>query len=426
MSNHVKKGTVIVDHVSKRYRLGTLGTLRGTVSALLSHLCNGRDTRHVLWALRDVGFRLEPGESLGVIGPNGAGKTTMLKLLSNITQPTIGQIVVQGRVSSLIELGAGFHPELTGRENIYLNGVILGLTRHEIRRKLDAIVAFSELERFIDTPVKRYSSGMYVRLGFAVAVHVEADILLVDEVLAVGDAAFRQKCLARMESLQKSGTTIIFVSHNMAQVQRLCQRALLLLRGRVHFLGETAKALSAYEKIVYAPVEGDASLEPQVVSDVVFISDVAILDGAGQPIDDCQHSQALTVRITYHASCPIVEPIVKVWLIRQDGIVCAMSASTYQPGNEWALAGEGTITVRFDPVQLVSGSYSAEVRIIDSADSMQLASGQGRWFQVHSPGFVHQMDRGIFVPNVQWSHIPAVIPTHIFQTKGVHKNGNPK
>src|SRR5574338_812585 len=186
------------------------------------------DDPGILWSLRDVSFDVRPGDALGIIGRNGAGKSTLLKILSRITQPTTGRVRIVGRVASLLEVGTGFHPELTGRENIFLNGAILGMSRAEIRRKFDEIVAFAEIERFLDTPVKRYSSGMYVRLAFAVAAHLEPEILIVDEVLAVGDAAFQRKCLAKMEDVRHHGRTVLLVSHNMSAVTRLCQRALLI------------------------------------------------------------------------------------------------------------------------------------------------------------------------------------------------------
>jgi len=412
MMNHTAKGTVEFENVSKRYRLGTLGTLRGTVSALLSRGNDELDNwRRVLWALREVTFRVAPGESLGLIGPNGAGKTTTLKLLSSITRPTAGRIAVQGRVASLIELGAGFHPELTGHDNIYLNGAILGLKRREIKRKLDDIVEFSGLERFIDTPVKRYSSGMYVRLGFAVAAHVEADVLLVDEVLAVGDAEFRRKCTARMEELRQSGTTLIFVSHNMYQVRRLCQRALLLVKGEPLFLGDTGDAISTYEKIAHSAIAEDEDLGPLKMGDVpdtVHISDVALLDRAGRPVTQLRYDQDLTVRIAYRTFQPVVNPIVKVGLIRPDGTACAMTASAYQPDLEWTLARRGTIEAQFVPVQLVSGRYRVEVRIVDSTDSMLLTSAHSGWFYVDDPAFGHEVERGVFVPRLRWSHEPGV------------------
>lgn len=200
----------------------------------------------VIWALRDVSFEVQPGEVLGIIGRNGAGKTTLLKILSRITEPTTGEARIYGRVSSLLEVGTGFHPELTGRENIYLNGTILGMRRAEIDRKFDEIVDFAEIEKFIDTPVKRYSSGMYVRLAFSVAAHLEPEILLVDEVLAVGDAAFQKKCLGKMSDVAKEGRTVLFVSHNMAAMQKLCTRAILLNHGQVVTGGKTNNVISKY------------------------------------------------------------------------------------------------------------------------------------------------------------------------------------
>src|SRR2546421_302527 len=197
------------------------------------------DSREDIWALRDINFEIRQGEVVGIIGRNGSGKSTVLKVLSRITEPTEGRVGIRGRVSSLLEVGTGFHPELTGRENIFLNGAILGMTRAEIRRKFDEIVAFAETEKFLDTPVKRYSSGMYVRLAFAVAAHLEPEILLVDEVLAVGDADFQKKCLGKMEGVAREGRTVLFVSHNTVAIERLCSSALLLTDGRIGMSGDT-------------------------------------------------------------------------------------------------------------------------------------------------------------------------------------------
>jgi len=399
-------GAVVFENVSKRYRLGALGTLRSTLASLTSR--SGDGTRE-FWALKDVSFRVEPGESLGLIGPNGAGKTTTLKLLSNITQPTSGRIEVSGRMSSLIELGAGFHPELSGRDNVFLNGAILGLKRREIQRKLDAIIAFSELERFIDTPVKRYSSGMYVRLGFAVAAHVEPDILLVDEVLAVGDSAFRQKCMARMESLRSGGTTLVFVSHNMYQVRRLCSRAVLLLQGKAAFLGPTDEAISVYEEDVQSRAqqqEGRREFGPAQQSEIV-ITNIDVYSDGSDPVTKLRHDQPLNICISYRARQAVPDPIIKVRLIRTDGTVVAMSASRYDPRLKWTLECNGTIRVLFTPVQLVSGRYAAEVRIIDTTDTTVLASGQSGPFVVQGVGMLHETDLGSFVPNVRWHHQPG-------------------
>src|SRR5438067_4893754 len=198
------------------------------------------------WALKDVSFEVQRGEVVGIIGRNGAGKSTLLKILSRITEPTTGKVGIKGRVASLLEVGTGFHPELTGRVNIFLNGAILGMTKVEIKSKFDEIVAFAETEKFLDTPVKRYSSGMYVRLAFAVAAHLEPEILLVDEVLAVGDAAFQKKCLGKMEEVSRGGRTILFVSHQMAAVQNLCQRGILLKDGQIAKSGPIAEVITSY------------------------------------------------------------------------------------------------------------------------------------------------------------------------------------
>jgi ABC-type polysaccharide/polyol phosphate transport system ATPase subunit len=220
------------DHVSKKFILHRERP-RSLQELAVNLFRRNNNSHEEFWALQDVSFTVEQGETLGLIGPNGAGKSTALKLISRIIEPTSGQIEVNGQVGALLELGAGFHPDLTGRENIYLNGSILGLSRAQIRRKLDAIIAFAELERFIDVPVKHYSSGMYVRLGFSVAVHTDPEVLLVDEVLAVGDQNFQHKCLERIMEMQRQGITICFVSHGLGEVRRLCSRAVWLDDGMV-------------------------------------------------------------------------------------------------------------------------------------------------------------------------------------------------
>ena len=207
---------------------------------------NGSEEDNTIWALKDVSFEVNQGEVVGIIGRNGAGKTTLLKILSRVTEPTEGTIKLRGRVASLLEVGTGFHPELTGRENIYLNGVILGMRKQEIKKKFDEIVAFSEIEKFLDTPVKRYSSGMYVRLAFAVAAHLEPEILVVDEVLAVGDAEFQKKCLGKMGAVARGGRTVLFVSHNMTAVSNLCSRLILLNKGVIDFIGGVAEGIDRY------------------------------------------------------------------------------------------------------------------------------------------------------------------------------------
>src|SRR5690242_14713088 len=230
--------------VSKKYRIRRETTTNGSFVGKLLSL---RKRREDFWALNDVSFNVPRGEALGIIGHNGAGKSTILKLLARITTPSSGEIMINGRLSALIEVGSGFHPELTGRENIYLNGSILGMMRREITEKLDSIVSFAELRQFIDTPVKRYSSGMYVRLGFSIAAHLNPDILLLDEVLAVGDAAFQQKCIERVKELQKKGTTIVFISHDLRAVQQLCDRVILLKRGQIEADGNPEETIALYQ-----------------------------------------------------------------------------------------------------------------------------------------------------------------------------------
>jgi lipopolysaccharide transport system ATP-binding protein len=257
---------IAVENLSKRYLIGHESTQRESYTALrdviarearnfvrkATDMFHGRqivqgDETEEIWALRDVSFEVKRGEVVGIIGRNGAGKSTLLKILSRITEPSEGRVRLRGRVGSLLEVGTGFHPELTGRENIYLNGAILGMTHAEIRRKFDEIVAFAEVEKFLDTPVKRYSSGMYVRLAFAVAAHLEPEILIVDEVLSVGDAEFQKKCLGKMgEVAERGGRTVLFVSHNMAAVQALCQCCLVIAAGRREFLGKTTEAIDRY------------------------------------------------------------------------------------------------------------------------------------------------------------------------------------
>lgn len=246
--------TVTVENVSKRYRIGGLHPgymtfremLGDAIAAPLRRLRRANGDYQLIWALRDISLEIQQGELVGIIGHNGAGKSTLLKVLSRVTRPTTGRVEIFGRVGSLLEVGTGFHPDLTGRENVYLSGAILGMRRAEIERKFDEIVAFAELEKFIETPVKFYSSGMYVRLAFSVAAHLEPEILIMDEVLAVGDAAFQQKCLDKMHSIRQQGRTIFFVSHNMPAITRLCRRVLLLEDGQVAADGEAHEVVNRY------------------------------------------------------------------------------------------------------------------------------------------------------------------------------------
>jgi lipopolysaccharide transport system ATP-binding protein len=325
---------VRIEHLSKRYRLGlqpsrfSYRTLResigngvraslGTLRRLFSRSSNGTAAAEAneLWALRDVSFEVEPGECIGIIGHNGAGKSTLLKVLSSITKPTSGRALLHGRVGSLLEVGTGFHPELTGRENIYLSGAILRMSRREMNRKFNEIVAFSGIEQFLDTPVKRYSSGMYVRLAFAVAAHLESEILIIDEVLAVGDMEFQKRCLNKMEGVARSGRTVLFVSHNLAAVQNLCGRAVLLSRGRVDRVGPCADVVAAYLRSATGPGATGADLAgSRQPGSVPVIQSIALLDATGGPADRFPSGSSVTIEIHYRAPRPLAHPVFGVFV----------------------------------------------------------------------------------------------------------------
>ena len=311
-----------IDHVSKRYRIG-----RGMPS--LRSFLNGRNNptnQKFHWAVNDVSFELHSGEALGIIGPNGAGKTTILKLLSKVTAPTSGEIFINGRFSALIELGAGFHPDLTGRENIYLNGAILGMQNSEIKARFDQIVAFAGIDKYLDTPVKRYSSGMYARLGFSIAAHIDPDVLLVDEVLAVGDYAFQQKCFRRMDHLRNTGTALIFVSHNMEAVRKVCNRGLVMYRGENIYQGDAAEAMIAYsnvirkaarEKVSKVPVE--EGLTQRVMTFDAEIDNVSLLDESGQPVSVIQSGNQVIVAVDVRFHQAVQQPIFSLTIRTNDG-----------------------------------------------------------------------------------------------------------
>jgi len=296
-----------VENLGKRYRIGerreAYGTLKDALVRVLGapvRAFRGRahhGPKAEIWALRDVSFDVRRGEALAVIGRNGAGKSTLLKLLSRVARPTAGRAWIHGRVGSLLEVGTGFHSELTGRENIYLNGAILGMTRAEIARKFDEILAFAEVERFLDTPVKRYSSGMHMRLAFAVAAHLEPEILLVDEVLAVGDAAFQQKCLGKMGEVAREGRTVLFVSHNMASIQRLCQSAILLESGRMLACGTVPDVVQRYLKAGATPLQHWERSAPPAGD--IYFERLYLTDETGETIDHVTTASHLRIVMEY-------------------------------------------------------------------------------------------------------------------------------
>jgi lipopolysaccharide transport system ATP-binding protein len=307
-----------VNTLSKRYELGGGPPGGRTLAETLSNALGGwfRKKRSAstatkeFWALRDVSFEVNPGEMVGIIGRNGAGKSTLLKVLSRIVQPTSGRAEVRGRMGSLLEVGTGFHPELSGRENVYLNGSILGMTRREIARKFDEIVAFAGVEQFLDTPVKRYSSGMYVRLAFAVAAHLEPEILVVDEVLAVGDQAFQQKCTQQMRSVGRGGRTVIFVSHNMPAVQNLCSRCVWLKGGHVMADGPAASVIEAYNRDVADVGGAEVDLtnhRGRTPDSVVAMRRVRIMDDADHRLPAVQMRGTARIEVEFEMSEPLVD-----------------------------------------------------------------------------------------------------------------------
>jgi lipopolysaccharide transport system ATP-binding protein len=340
-----------VDHLSKQYRIGMQKvkylTFRDALIAAASAPFRWirreqSQERNTIWALKDVSFEIKHGEAIGIIGRNGAGKSTLLKILSRITKPTRGRAEIFGRVGSLLEVGTGFHPELTGRENIFLNGAILGMRRKEIDRKFDEIVAFSEIEKFLDTPVKYYSSGMYVRLAFAVAAHLEPEILLVDEVLAVGDAQFQKKCLGKMDDVAHGGRTVLFVSHNMQAVRSLCSEAFLLNSGELVSRGEVQSIIREYlasqslskGEVIWEPETAPGNPEARLVS-------IRVLSEEDEVQESCPSDQNILIEISFLSQKINKALCVGFDLITADGTIVFRSYQTDLPFDEWLVVQTG-------------------------------------------------------------------------------------
>jgi lipopolysaccharide transport system ATP-binding protein len=360
---------VVAQGIGKTYRLGEMSTaytlFRERVAQALAAPFRKREAEpesSLFWALRDVSFTLGEAEVVGLIGKNGAGKSTLLKILSRITEPTEGRIDLYGKVSSLLEVGIGFHPELSGRENIFLNGAILGMTRQEIRRKFDEIVEFAEIAKFLDTPVKRYSSGMYVRLAFAVAAHLEPDILVVDEVLAVGDAAFQQKCLGKMRDIRSQGRTVIVVSHSMSTVVSLCQRALWIDAGRVRMTGDANKVVSAYlsegakREIAWSP----RMKEPFPLNyDVVYV----VRGDTGESIDPIPADVPIDVVMDFTIDKPLAADRIEIRVASDFGDMLFTTTSADRlpnPNHEWR-QGAQRFRCRIPPNLLAPGVYHVSI-----------------------------------------------------------------
>ena len=424
---------VRVENLGKEYQLGrpaanqmlreAVGNALGAPFRALRRLVAGDrspDRGNRLWALRNVSFEVGRGEIVGIIGPNGAGKSTLLKILSRITEPTTGRVEIHGRVGSLLEVGTGFHPELTGRENVYLSGTFLGMKKGEIDRKLDEILAFSEIEKFADTPVKHYSSGMYVRLAFGVAAHLEPEILIVDEVLAVGDAAFQRKCLNKMEDVRQHGRTVLFVSHNMSAVTRLCQRAILITGGSIQQDGPAAQVTSSYllsslkttaERTWDAPASAPGD-------EVVRLRSIRIRGSQGATVEAADIRQPVGIEMTYDVLKPGHCLVPRYDLFNESGL-CVFStlglepewrtrpramgrlvSTAWIPGNYLA---EGTLLVSgrvFSPDPVKNHFFERDLVAFHVVDSLDDDAARGGW-EGALPGVVR--------PLLEWTTSPLEI-----------------
>jgi len=365
--------TIDLTGVSKRYRLRRgwqVTSIRHEVGRLSARLLRRQvPPREDFWALRDITFSLNRGEILGLVGPNGAGKSTMLKILSRVTVPTSGSFVVHGRLGALIEIGAGFHPELTGRENIALNGVILGMSRKEIQEKFDQIVAFAELERFIDTPIKHYSSGMQMRLGFSVAAHTDPDVLLIDEILAVGDASFQAKCSNKIAQLKDQEKTIILCSHSLANITDHAKTVLWLDGGRLQMLGETGRVLDAYlEHVAAAMSTGEEMAHGQgalASQGLATIHQVLTMDAGEHPQTRFDRGDRVVVDITYSAAQPLPGVVFGVSMHDIQGFPLGGVVTDPDSVKITAPVERGVLRLTLDPFLFNRGAYTLDVHIVE-------------------------------------------------------------
>jgi homopolymeric O-antigen transport system ATP-binding protein len=412
---------VRAENLSKQYRLGQMqpayGTLRDSIANRVrgNRDGDGPDSVEEIWALRDVSFEAREGEVLGIIGANGAGKSTLLKVLTRITAPTRGRAEIRGRVGSLLEVGTGFNPELTGRENIYLNGSILGMRRQEIDRNFDAIVEFSGVAKFIDTPVKRYSSGMFVRLAFSVAAHFEPEVMIVDEVLAVGDADFQRRSMGRMEDIGESGRTVLFVSHNLQGILQLCDRAILLDHGSVVRDGPTEDVVALYEEQAMgagSQVAWDDPLEaPQ--NDLIRLCSARIVDEDGRPSTTLDVRRPIGIELGFSVlrDGPPVAPKIKV--VDQHGTIC-FNAMDVDPRWHEPMAPGDYVATAWIPGNLFNeGRHAVDVevvRVVSPKLNVQAAAHQAVAFHVYDPAegdsargkFTGQW-RGVVRPLLEWT-----------------------
>jgi lipopolysaccharide transport system ATP-binding protein len=408
-----------VEHLSKKYRLGAAQqgyqTFREAIVDTLKapvRMVQGRNRPKIetFWALDDVSFEVKHGEAVGIIGRNGAGKSTLLKILSRVTRPTRGRADLYGRVGSLLEVGTGFHPELTGRENIYLNGAILGMSRAEITRKFDEIVDFSEVEKFLDTQVKHYSSGMYVRLAFAVAAYLESEILVVDEVLAVGDAEFQKKCLGKMGDVANEGRTVLFVSHNMGAIKTLCSRSILLAKGVVDYDGESIKAINKYlgKSDTNHPINiWDQDNAPRLLGSA--LCEVGVFNEEENINKDLESEKPITIYIKFRVFKDKTKVGTTVILRNSENQILFVSISNSD--KEWHLkertSGEYKNTCKIPANLLADGNYSLTVGFWEGFYESGFMDNDIIQFSVHEKGLVrgdlpYELNDGFIRPLLEW------------------------
>lgn len=411
---------VVLDQVSKKYRLSRLGSksIREELGRMMKNMLpssRGQAGSDEFYALKEVNLAIERGETVGFIGPNGSGKSTLLKLLARIIYPNEGKIMVGGSVASLIEVGAGFHPELTGRENIFLYGSIMGMKKAEVAKKFDRIVAFSEMEKFIDTPVKRYSSGMYVRLGFAVAAHINPAVLLVDEVLAVGDANFQSKCQQRIEELRRGGMTIAFVSHDMPAVERLCDRVVFVSKGQIRAVGKPQDVISIYyNEVLFAKksntglaqnttglaIESQTSLYGQQAE----ILSVKFINGEGQETDTVATGDKLTARIHYRTYSTVEDPVFELLFYSPDDRLYTHLTTGINGPEISSLPDEGVVEFDCAEFGLTPGIYKTDAIFSQRGSVAPYDLKPRQYILKVLPG---KSVRGLFYNSQEWRVLPV-------------------
>lgn len=415
-----------IEHLCKRFRKGGHeGLLWNAVSGSVRRLLCGSARQDHFWALRDVSLNVGRGEAVGIIGPNGAGKSTLLKVLSRVLRPTSGKVMVNGRLSGLIEVGAGFHGDLSGRENIYVNGAILGMSRREINQKFEQIVEFAGIREFLDMPVKRYSSGMYVRLGFSVAAHMEPDVLLVDEVLSVGDVTFKARCMDAMRGFLRRGASILFVSHNLAAIKKFCDRVVLLDHGKVHTIGTPDEAIAEYSRLVTdiedanpGGIEGTHFGGRASVGKSASITAVRMLNEQGEPVNEFVSGQPMRLELDYWidpADGGIVNPNFLV-SAHMFGAGLFFQFESLRDGLELGLCkGDGTVSVDLPALGLGEGVYQIGVALAD-AKGFPEHDWHDRAYRINvvcdgrTEGPVHQPRQWHYIQQATANPTPELVP----------------